>query len=429
MKIKVTDLSYEEAIKKEWQHHNPVMPSLLLKVIINLISKSELKAVGFSYESQNMDKLSDNEPCLILMNHSSFIDLKIAEHIFNKRPLSIVCTSDGFIGKEWLMRHLGCIPTQKFVQDLQLIKDLDYALHTLKSSVLMYPEASYSFDGTATPLPNSVAKCIKLLKVPVVMIRTHGAFLRDPLYNNLQLRDVKVTAEVKYLLSTEDIAELTANEIAEILLNEFSFDNFKEQQDNKISVKEPFRADYLNRVLYKCPHCMTEGKMEGKGTKLTCNMCHVTYELNEFGYLESEEPRFTHIPDWYKWQREDVKKEIEDGNYNLDVDVDICVLTDAKSIYRVGEGHLHHDINGFRLTGCDGKLDYMQSPQASYSLYSDYYWYEIGDMICIGNKKILYYCFPKDKSIDIAAKTRLAVEELYKAKRTDAPLCVAAFAQ
>ena len=32
---------------------------------------------------------------------------------------------------------------------------------------------------------------------------------------------------------------------------------------------------------------------------------------------------------------------------------------------------------------------------------------------CIGDKKILYYCFPKDSG-DIVAKTRLATEEIYK---------------
>ena len=43
----------------------------------------------------------------------------------------------------------------------------------------MYPEASYSFDGTATPLPDSLGKCVKLLNIPVVMIKTYGAFARD----------------------------------------------------------------------------------------------------------------------------------------------------------------------------------------------------------------------------------------------------------
>ena len=79
----------------------------------------------------------------------------------------------------------------------------------------------------------------------------------------------------------------------------------------------------------------------------------------------------------------------------------------------MGSGRLIHNNKGFRLTGCDGKIDYTQVPELSYSLYSDYYWYEIGDMVCIGNGKVLYYCFPKDKSISVA-KVRLAAEELYK---------------
>jgi hypothetical protein len=48
-------------------------------------------------------------------------------------------------------------------------------------------------------------------------------------------------------------------------------------------------------------------------------------------------------------------------------------------------------------------------------LYADYYWYEIGDMICIGNNDVLYYCFPK--GADPVAKARLATEELYKLKK------------
>ena len=65
------------------------------------------------------------------------------------------------------------------------------------------------------------------------------------------------------------------------------------------------------------------------------------------------------------------------------------------------------------LTGCGGKLDYTQGPLSSYSLYSDFYWYEIGDVICIGDSRMLYYCFPKCEG-DFVAKTRLATEEIYK---------------
>ena len=36
-------------------------------------------------------------------------------------------------------------------------------------------------------------------------------------------------------------------------------------------------------------------------------------------------------------------------------------------------------------------------------------------MICIGNGDALYYCFPKEK--DVVARTRMAVEELYRRAR------------
>ena len=81
----------------------------------------------------------------------------------------------------------------------------------------------------------------------------------------------------------------------------------------------------------------------------------------------------------------------------------------------VGRGHLHHGPEGFELVGCEGKLSYSQRPEKSYSCYSDYYWYEIGDVICIGNNDTLYYCFPDRK--DIVAKVRIATEELYKMKQ------------
>ena len=91
------------------------------------------------------------------------------------------------------------------------------------------------------------------------------------------------------------------------------------------------------------------------------------------------------------------------------------MLVNTKALYMVGEGSLTHDETGFRLTGCDGKLDYSQGPLTSHTLNADYYWYEIGDVICIGNKDALYYCFPSGD--DVVTKTRLATEELYKLKK------------
>ena len=129
---------------------------------------------------------------------------------------------------------------------------------------------------------------------------------------------------------------------------------------------------------------------------------------------------FDHIPDWYRWQREKVRQELESGTYRMEADVDIAMMVNYNAIYMVGQGHLTHTVDGFHLTGCDGKLEYTQGPLSCYSLYSDYYWYEIDDMICIGNHDALYYCFPKGGG-DVVAKTRLAAEELYKMKKIRRP--------
>ena len=160
--------------------------------------------------------------------------------------------------------------------------------------------------------------------------------------------------------------------------------------------------------------------MVGRGISLTCSACHKEYVLTEDGYMRATEgeTEFPHVPDWYAYQRQAVRAELEAGTYELDLPVDIYMLVDTKRLYRVGEGRLLHNSEGFRLTGCDGKLAYSQSPIASYTLNSDYYWYEIGDVISIGNREALYYCFPKTDR-DVVAKARLATEELYKMKKSE----------
>ena len=417
MKIKTRKLPYEKvAALPKGKHRLPLRPNFLLSSVVRILSIFDLVPTHFRYTTEGMEKLC-KEPVLILMNHSSFIDLKIVSKIFYPKRFGIVCTSDGFVGKEWLMRFLGCIPTQKFVSDMTLIQDMEYMLKKKKTSVLMYPEASYSFDGTATPLPRKMGVLLKKLNVPVVTVITEGAFARDPLYNCLQKRKVNVSAKVKCLLTVEEIKSKTVKELDAMLDEAFSFDNFTWQKENNIEITETFRVDGLDRILYKCPACGAEGEMEGKGISLTCHHCGKTWELDALGQLKATEgdTEYPHIPDWYAWERQEVRKELEDGTYALDTDVDIGMLVDFKSIYMVGEGHLHHSADGFVLTGCDDKLNYVQPPLACYGLYSDYYWYEIGDVICIGNKDALYYCFPKGKTP--VAKTRLAAEELYKLKK------------
>ena len=105
-----------------------------------------------------------------------------------------------------------------------------------------------------------------------------------------------------------------------------------------------------------------EGELTGKGTGLTCRHCGRHWELTPIGDLAASEgeTEFAHIPDWYRWEREQVRRELADGTYRLDIDVDIAMMVDFKAIYKVGQGRLTHDREGFTLTGCDGRLHRRQ---------------------------------------------------------------------
>ncbi len=421
MKIKTIKATYEEvAARPRKGRVRPRVRSLFWHTVARLLIIPDMFSTHFKIRKiGNLPK----EPCLVLMNHSSFLDLKIAFKLLYPRRFSVVATTDAMMGKESLMRWLGCIPTQKFVTDTTLIRDIKYMIREKKSTVLMYPEAGYSFDGTATTMPAKLGGLVKLLDAPVVTVITYGAYARQPLYNNLHTRRVRVSAEAKTLFTLEQVRAMSADALTEELTKTFSFDQYAWQYENGIKIAEEDRADGLHRLLYKCPACGAEGKTEGKGIYLTCHACGKRWRMTELGRMEAADGgmegnrEFPHIPDWYAWERAEVKREIENGTYGLDVPVDIRMVVDAEALYDIGKGHLTHTDEGFSVTDGSGKVLFSQKVGASYTVNADFYWYEIGDIIGLGDRNGLFYCFPQeleDGTFVPVAKARLAAEEMYR---------------
>lgn len=414
MKVKMKKKTYDEVMAIETpKHQKPPKPWFLLRTLVRVLSQFDMWRTGFRYTWEDREKCPKG-PYLILMNHSSFLDLKIASRILYPMPYHIVSTSDTLIGKAWLMRHIGCIPTEKYVSDLMLLRDMKHALEKNRTSVLMYPEAGYTFDGCAVKLPDKMGSLFKMLKVPVLMITSYGAFHEQPLYNALRHRKVKVSAKVKCLFTKEEIAEKSADELDAIVKEAFSFDNFRWQKENGIRVSEKTRAEGLEKLLYRCADCEAEGFMTSQGDTLTCQSCSHRFHLTEYGEIEALDgkTRFSHIPDWYRWERDTVKREVEEGSYRLSSDVELFMTVDYKSVYRVTHGSLSHTEEGFVLKNEAGDVLYEQKPLFSHGVCADFFWYEQGDVIGIGPKGRTYYCLLKDNWK--VAKMRFGAEELYK---------------
>lgn len=364
-------------------------------------------------------------PYLLLANHNAFFDFKVATAAIFPHRASYIVAIDGFIGREGIMRKIGLICKRKFTSDILMIRHIVTAIRN-KSIVVIYPEARYSLCGTTAVLPESLGKLCKLLKVPVVTLISHGHHINHPFWNTRHERKVKPTeAEIKLLYSVEELQKASVNEINNKLVETFQYDDFKWQKENNIAIKCKDRAEGLHRVLYQCPVCGKEFEMTSSGITLKCNHCGATWQMSEYGELKrvDGEDKFTHIPDWYEWQRENIKKEVASGTYSsgkLNVVVDS--LPNSKGYVRLGNGTLVHDMNGFHVEGIDFDHDPFVmdiEPILSYSVHIEYqYLFKHGDCVDLNTLDKTWYVYPDESQKFSVTKMAIATEELYyQAKR------------
>ncbi len=386
--------------------------------LIRLLSIPDLVSHRNTLTRVNMDGITG--PYLLLCNHNAFMDFKVASKAMYPRRANFVVAIDGFIKREWLLRWIGCICTRKFTQDLMLIRQMREVVSRGDIAVL-YPEARYSLCGTTAVLPDSIGKLAKLLNVPVVTLICHGHHVNSPFWN-LRNRKVKGTQAVMTgLLTAEQTQSMSADEINAVIREAFVYDDFAWQKENNIRIDAPFRAEGLHKVLYQCPHCGTEYRMTSKGHLLTCEACGKTWEMTPLGELQATDgdTEFSHIPDWYEWERANVRREVESGTYCLDVQTHVKALPNARGYIDLGSARLVHNADGFRLTGMDNGEPYTVtiSVPSIYSCHIEYnYLGKFGDCIDLNTKDDTLYIYPEGDQFAIT-KIALATEELYEARR------------
>ena len=363
-------------------------------------------------------------PYLLLCNHNAFMDFKVATKAIFPHRANYVVAIDGFIGREQLLRDIGCICKRKFTNDITLIRHLSHVVKNGNIPVL-YPEARYSLCGTTAVLPASLGKLCKLLDVPVAVLICHGHHVNSPFWN-LHERGVAPTeAEFSVLLTQEELREATADDVNEKIVAAFQYDDFTWQKERNIRTPYPRRAEGLHKVLYQCSACGTEYRMSTEGAQLRCDACGKSWTMSELGELSADQgdTEFSHIPDWYEWERENVRKEVKAGTYSTgEMPVRVDSLPNAKKFIRLGEGIMVHDMNGFSVRGTDMDGDSFEMVKPVPSLYSCHIEYEYlgkyGDCVDLNTLEDTWYIYPHDCDFSVT-KMALATEELYFAHRRE----------
>ena len=409
-------INYEGKIKPQRLDKKPKRQFWFFTWLINVLSRI-LMFRKIKLEKINMESLK-GKPYVLLSNHQDFADFEVCSLATFPKRFSSIATLEGHYRRAGLLEMCGCIPKRKFTTDINLIKQCEIVLNEYKSVLVIYPEARYSPIGTRAIIPDSYAQLIKKLNHPVCVILHRGNYLRSPAWGWRKKRKVKTYSTIKQVLTKEDVEKLSEAEIMEIITKELEYNEYTYQKENNIIIDAPFRAEGLHKVLYKCPHCMAEN-MKSQGERLYCPDCKKEWELTVTGELKalSGETEFSSPPQWFEWERQEVRKEIDSGAYGFEGQVDVYSLPNTKNFIPLGMCTLKHSQkSGFTIEGSYNNEDFIISrPVAGmYGVHIefDYCYIKPEPCIQISLSNDTFVCFPTEENV--VMKLLFATEELYK---------------
>lgn len=413
----------EDGFKRFDLNRKPTRQMFILKMLIKVVSFFELKLHKTKITKVNMDGLK-GKPYLLLCNHNAFFDFFVAATCVYPQRANYVVAIDGFtmpfgkgfISREKLMRHAGCICKRKFTNDVRLIRQLKKIMDAGDVAVV-YPEARYSLCGTDAVLPDSLGKMCKVLGYPVVTLICHGNHINAPFWNPKDRGFKNNEATMKLLISAEDLKNISADEINAKIRKDFEYDDFAWLRERGFKIDKSNRAEGLHKVLYQCPHCMTEFKMSSKADTIECGACKKQWKMDVFGVLRATEgeTEFFFVPQWYEWERENVRNEVREGTYSFSSPVHVMSLPNSKGYKNLGEGTMEHNMSGFhvKVSGPYGSFEMDKPVSSLYSCHIEYdYLGKYGDCVDLNTLEDTWYTFPDCPDFSVT-KMALATEELY----------------
>ena len=383
-------------------------------------------AIGYIQDFIHLGKIEKvnmkgiKPPYILLCNHNAFFDFYIMSKAIAPHRGIFPAAVDDYIARERELRKLGTIPKRKYTADISILRN---CRQVLKEGMIfgIYAEARYSLCGVTEVIPDAIAQLCKYSKVPVVVFNCKGHHLYDPFWGNHHKRWVKhIEATMTCAYTPEQLKTASLEEINEKVHELLYNDDFRWQSEKRVKVTYKKRAEGLHKVLYQCPHCVTEYKMNSKDDTVYCEHCGKKWKLNIYGELEAQEgeTEFKFPTDWYKWEREQVKKEILAGDYKLECKCYVNDLPNSKGFVRLGNGTLVHDMTGFHVNGkrdYDGeefRMDIDAASQYAVHVEYDYRFGGFKDCIDLNTLDDTWYVFPTDCEFSLT-KISLATEEIY----------------
>lgn len=362
------------------------------------------------------DKKDLPKQFVMVCNHpSGFDNLYAVDCLYPTRKINFISNRyyfyKNFLGK--MLNKVGCIPKSIFSSDVESLKN---CLRIVKEggNLGIMADVRLSMYGQTEDVPQTTAKFIKKLGLPVYVMHFDGSYMEKPKWAKGPRKGV-VEVNCFKLYDAEELATATAEDVNQKMRQAIYYDDFewiKTRPD--ITYKSKKIAEGLENILYKCPHCGKEFALHSKKDLFFCAECGYTVKMdNRYGFsaLDNKPLYFENLRDWFKWQKAEIAQQIEFPDYALSAHVILKKRSlDGKNYLReAGEGICTLNHEGLTYVGTvDGEQKEIRFSSAD--VYALSYLTGKGFQHYTGND---YFCFLPDNPL-VSIKYYIASELLGK---------------
>ena len=235
---------------------------------------------------------------LVLANHQTGFDQFFPSFAF-KQHLYYVASEDifsmGLASKiiQWLAAP---IPIKKQVTDIRAVMS---CMKVAKEggSIMIFPEGNRTFSGETVYINPAIGGLAKKLGLPIAFLKIEGGYGVQPRWSDVR-RKGKMRAYVSSVLEPEEYKGWSNDQMYQYICKQL----YQNEANTEASYCHKNSAEYVERVLYVCPHCGIT-HFESSGDTLKCTKCGASAKYLPTKELSGDFP-FRFMLDWYKYQED-----------------------------------------------------------------------------------------------------------------------------
>lgn len=234
---------------------------------------------------------------LVLANHQTGFDQFFPSFAF-RQHLYYLASEDifsmGWLSKviEWIA---GPIPIKKQVTDIRAVMN---CMKVAKEggSIAIFPEGNRTFSGETAFMNPAIGGLAKKLGLPIAFFKIEGGYGIQPRWSDVR-RKGRMRAYVSAVLEPEEYKSWSNDQLYQYICKAL-YQNEANSEDKFFHKRS---AEYLERVLYVCPHCGIT-HFESHGDTVKCTSCGRSAKYLPNKEFSGSFP-FRYMLDWYNYQQ------------------------------------------------------------------------------------------------------------------------------